>query len=361
MPYKALPANPSLDHLKYQARDLQKSLHANDPRAMQRMREFHPQFLGWDDSKIVGASLRLSDFQLVIAREYCFASWAKLKLAVEAGGPNEADRPLIDRIADPVFRRAVEILDSGDVRSLRDHLAENPLLVSQRVFFSISDYFGQPTLLEFIAENPIRNASLPSTIVECARVILDSGARNDRAAVNRALGLVASGLVVRKCGVQIALIDLLCAFGGEPNSAMASAVAHGEFEAVEALLRNGADLTLAVAIVTQRVDVVLGLIESATSNERHIGLALASQFGHLEILRALLESGEDPNRFNPVGFHSHSTPLHQAALSGHLAAVKLLVEHGADVSMKDIMFGGTPLGWAEHGKQDAVVQFLEGL
>ena len=360
MPYKALPANPSLDHLKSQARDLQRSLHDKDLRALQRVREFHPHYNTVDDLAIAAAPLRLSDFQLVIAREYCFGSWAKLKIAVEQGGSTESDRSFIDRIDDPVFRRAVELLDQGDVGKLSEHLAANPLVVRQRVFFSISDYFGQPTLLEFIAENPIRNASLPPTIVECARVILDSGARNDPAAVNRALGLVASGLVVRKCGVQIALIDLLCAFGGEPNSAMASAVAHGEFEAVEALIRNGADLTLAVAIVTQRVDVVLGLIESATSNERHIGLALASQFGHLEILRALLESGEDPNRFNPVGFHSHSTPLHQAALSGHLAAVKLLVEHGADVSMKDIMFGGTPLGWAEHGKQDAVVQFLEG-
>jgi hypothetical protein len=36
-----------------------------------------------------------------------------------------------------------------------------------------------------------------------------------------------------------------------------------------------------------------------------------------EIVRLLLDAGEDPNRYNPVGGHSHTTPLHQAAGGGH--------------------------------------------
>ena len=52
--------------------------------------------------------------------------------------------------------------------------------------------------------------------------------------------------------------------------------------------------------------------------------------GTVEIVRVLLDAGEDPNRFNPVGGHSHSTPLHQAAGNGHLDVVKLLVERGAN-------------------------------
>ena len=36
-----------------------------------------------------------------------------------------------------------------------------------------------------------------------------------------------------------------------------------------------------------------------------------------QIVRMLLDAGEDPNRYNPVGAHSHSTPLHQAAVGGH--------------------------------------------
>jgi len=44
MPVRPLPPNPSLEHLKYQAKDLLRGIAANDPGAAQRIREFHP---GW--------------------------------------------------------------------------------------------------------------------------------------------------------------------------------------------------------------------------------------------------------------------------------------------------------------------------
>ncbi len=68
---------------------------------------------------------------------------------------------------------------------------------------------------------------------------------------------------------------------------------------------------------------------------------MASQFGRVEIVRALLDMGEDPNRYNPVGGHSHSTPLHQAALAGHDALVRLLVERGAQLDRKDHIWHAT--------------------
>jgi ankyrin repeat protein len=89
-----------------------------------------------------------------------------------------------------------------------------------------------------------------------------------------------------------------------------------------------------------------------------LALGLASQYGHLEIVRLLLDAGEDPNRFNPVGGHSHSTPLHQAAGNGHLEVVKLLVERGARLDVKDIVFGGTPAGWAAHAEKKEVEAYL---
>jgi ankyrin repeat protein len=89
-----------------------------------------------------------------------------------------------------------------------------------------------------------------------------------------------------------------------------------------------------------------------------LALAMASQYGHLEIVRLLLDAGEDPNRFNPVGGHSHSTPLHQAAGNGHLDVVKLLVERGARLDVKDIVFGGTPAGWAAHAGKKEVDAYL---
>jgi hypothetical protein len=94
---------------------------------------------------------------------------------------------------------------------------------------------------------------------------------------------------------------------------------------------------------------------------RHRALALAAQHGRAEVGALLLEAGEDPNRYNPPGCHAHSTPLHQAALAGHTEVVRMLVEHGARTDLRDTLFNGTPLGWAEHGKQDAVAAYLRGV
>ena len=74
----------------------------------------------------------------------------------------------------------------------------------------------------------------------------------------------------------------------------------------------------------------------------------------------LLDAGEDPNRYNPVGCHAHSTPLHQAALAGHLDVVRLLVERGARLDLRDIHHRGTPLDWAKHAGRAAVSRHLAG-
>ncbi len=55
------------------------------------------------------------------------------------------------------------------------------------------------------------------------------------------------------------------------------------------------------------------------------------------------------------------TPLHQAAAAGDVAGARLLVGLGADPDIQDARFGGTPLGWAEHGRHNEVVDFLRPL
>ena len=232
-------------------------------------------------------------------------------------------------------------------------------LVRERVTFEGGNYFRHPTLLEFVAENPVRHGTLPDNIVEVAKVILDTGAKEDQSALNDALGLVSTGCVPRECRVHLPLIDLLCAYGAEPTSATLAALAHRELEAVDALLRNGAGLDLVLAAGLGRVEDFQRFLPASTGEERHRALALASQHGHADIVWLLLDAGEDPNRYNPVGFHSHSTPLHQAAAGGHDEVVRLLVERGARPDMKDTLWQGTPAGWARHeGKKD-IEEYLQ--
>jgi hypothetical protein len=357
MPVRRLPSNPNLNHLRYQAKDLIKGHAAHDLGIAQRLREFYPRFLRAADDEIFDAQLSLSDAQLTIAREYGFPSWARLKKHIEK--PSLSDQlnlPHHKRIEDAVFRRAVDLLDAGDVTGLRAHLKRHPNLAHRHIIFEGGNYFRNPTLLEFMAENPVRRGILPHNVLDVAKVILDAGV--EQSALNEILMLVATGSVPRECRRQLSLIDLLCDHGADPNSAIRSAALHGEIESVNALIKRGARIDLPVAAVLGRTDDARRLLSNASHEDRHLALSIASDLGHVDVVRLLLDAGEDPNRYNPVGGHSHTTPLHQAAGAGHDEVVRLLVERGARLDLKDILWYATPAEWARHSGKTTVEAFL---
>jgi hypothetical protein len=357
MPVKHLPSNPNLDHLRYQAKDLLKLHAARDPGAAQRIREFHPRFRKATDAEIFDTKLSLSDAQLTIAHEYGFRSWGRLKAHIEK--PTLSDQlnlPHHERIEDTMFRRAVDLLDAGDVAGLGAYLHQHPNLLHQHVVFEGGNYFRHPTLLEFVAENPVRHGTLPDNIVEVARAILDAGV--EQGALNETLMLVCTGSVARECRVQRPLIDLLCDRRANPNAAIQAAALHGELEAVRVLLGRGARIDLPVAAALGRIEDASRLLPTAGGEDRHQALTLASQFGHVEIVRLLLDAGEDPNRYNPVGGHSHTTPLHQAAGAGHEEVVRLFVERDARLDLQDILWHATPADWAKHADRTKIEAYL---
>jgi hypothetical protein len=357
MPVRRLPSNPNLAHLKYQAKDLLRAHSARTPDAAQRLREFLPHFRQASDDVIFATKLSLADAQLAIARESGFPSWTRLKRRVEKPAPiDELTLPHHERIKDLVFRRAVDLIDSGDVAGLRAHLQKYPKLSRQQVFFEGSNYFHNPMLLQFVAENPIRRGKLPENIVDVAEVILDAGV--ETWAVNETLALVATGSVPYQCRVQIPLIRLLCSRGADPDTAVRIAAVLGGHEAAHELIRCGAHVNLPVASALGMTEDALRLLATAAPDERHLALSVASDFGRIEIVRMLLDAGENPDRYNPIGGHSHTTPLHQAALSGHDQVVHVLVERGARLDMQDILFHGTPADWAHHNGHTEIESYL---
>jgi hypothetical protein len=359
MPTKPLPINPSLQHLKQQAKDLLRSHRARTLEASQRIREFHPRFRSASDAEIGNAAFALSDAQVTIAREYGFPSWPRLKAHIEGPHQDRLKRVHHERIEDAAFRRAVELLDAGEIDELRAYLGAHPDVVRQRVAFDGGNYFSSPSLLEFVAENPTRHGRMPANIVDIARAIIDAGGKDDRASLDSTLALVSSSRVARECGVQRHLIDLLCDYGADAGAATYPALLYGEFEAVDALIRRGAKVDLVVAAATGRYDEACALLGHAGAESRQRALAMAAQHGQVDIVRLLLDAGVDPDRYAPVGGHSHATPLHQAVAAGQELVVRLLVERGARLDIRDIHHHATPKDWAVHFGREELVNYLE--
>jgi GNAT superfamily N-acetyltransferase len=82
MPARDLPGDPSLEHLKNQARALQRRVRAGEEDALAAVREFHPRPAAVTGESRGLAGFSLADAQLVIARQYGFASWARLRCSV---------------------------------------------------------------------------------------------------------------------------------------------------------------------------------------------------------------------------------------------------------------------------------------
>ncbi|MGB7134694.1 MAG: ankyrin repeat domain-containing protein, partial [Acidobacteriaceae bacterium] len=70
-----LPAHPSLEQYKKQAKEFLRAAHARNLDALDRIRRWHPRFRKANDDAI--AAIVLADAQLVLAHEHGFPSWPK--------------------------------------------------------------------------------------------------------------------------------------------------------------------------------------------------------------------------------------------------------------------------------------------
>jgi ankyrin repeat protein len=123
---RPLPSRPNLDQLKNQAKDLVKGHKSGDPETLRRIREAHPRWSRVSDSDLIAARFMLSSAQLVIAREYGFASWPALKAHVDSLALEELD---------PVesIKRAFANDDAEGVRTLLRRYPELKAKVNEPV------------------------------------------------------------------------------------------------------------------------------------------------------------------------------------------------------------------------------------
>jgi len=263
---------------------------------------------------------------------------------------------------DARFRDAVAAIDAGDISTLERLLAEHPALVHERlespgawlrdkVGHALDGFFQRPYLLWFVAEDPVRNGTLPGNIAAVAQLIIDAARRQGTPTleeqVNYALSLVSWSWIARDQGVQLALIDVLADAGADVRSSANNALVNGNVDAAAHLVKRGADLTLPAALMLGRWDDADRLLARTTAKQKQFAFVLCALHGKADALHRLLAAGVDVNAPS-AELYSHGTPLHHAVSSGSLEAVRLLVDAGASVNAVDTAWNGTPLGWALH-------------
>ena len=360
------PFHSPLSAYEQQADILLAAHRAADPAAIDLFHRKHPRFLDetikWrpkfiPDSEIRDAVLSLDDAQLAIARNYDFLDWSALVDFVDAVS---REGPVHE------FEAAVEAVVAGDLGSLQDALRRDPALVHVRS--SRVCCFDPPvhraTLLHYIAANGVEayRQKTPGNAVEIARALLVAGAEPDALADMYGTPCTTMSMLVSSshpaaAGLQVALTELLLDFGaaiegrggGKWERPLFTALTFGMGDVAKLLAERGARIDLAAASGLGLAGEAARLVSSADEDERRRALSLASQQGHPDIVALLLDTGLDPNRFNPESNHPHCTPLHQAVLGGHETVVRLLVARGARLDIRDTIWHGTPLGWAIHG------------
>jgi ankyrin repeat protein len=378
MDLKAVPFWSPLSAYEQQAQALLAGHKAGDPAAIDLFHRKHPRFLDekikWRpkfiaDSEIRDAALSLDDAHLAIARYYDFLDWPALAAYVESVLRE-------DKVFE--FEAAVEAVVNGDLAALKDALRRDPALVgarSNRVCCFDPPMHGA-TLLHYVAANGVEayRQKTPPCAVAIARALLEGGAEPDAladmyGAECTPMSMLVSSSHPAKAGLQVPLVELLLDFGAEIEGRgtrkwggpLFTALAFGMTDAAKILAQRGARISLPEAAGLGLTDDAARLLPSADIEARHRALSLAAQQGHAEIIRLLLDVGEDPNRYNPASNHPHTTPLHQAVLGGHEEVVRLLIERGARLDIRDTIWQGTPLGWALHGDGKAQAAIAERL
>ena len=131
-----LPPRPNLDHLKYQARDLLKAFEQGNSDSEERFRRHVPRFRV-PSEHVRALEPTLVEAQLVVAREYGFSSWSRLKSHVDAVTGAVSPAHTVEDLA----RYFVAILDRG-IDVVRECLELHPELVDARILDEHSQLRG---------------------------------------------------------------------------------------------------------------------------------------------------------------------------------------------------------------------------
>ncbi|MDF5756743.1 hypothetical protein [Spongiactinospora sp. TRM90649] len=321
-----LPDRPDLAQLRRQAKELLRAAQAGEDAATSRLAS-------------ITETPTLNAAQLAIARDYGFASWARLKVEVE--------------------RR--EILNQRDLARLQELLAAHPEQARQ----SLRNWCDHPrgasplgyiAMLRFNAarrglDGPV--GWLPGTGA-VARALIEAGAPVDGEPGEPETPLITAAsygdaevaAVLIEAGADLEGIAAPNAGGVPGGTAVRHAAVFGMTGVLDVLLAAGARIvSLSEAAAAGDVEGWLGA--DSPLDDRVRALAMAADHQRLTVIDRLLEVGTP---IDAEDLRYRRQALRLAAANGRAASVEHLLRRGADPHLRDAIELRTALEWCRHAR-----------
>ncbi len=351
MDAKPLPARPSLEQYKKQAKELVKDFRAAQSRkstdsgpthseVVQRVKRHHPRFSDLPAREIARTKFALADAQFVISREHGFESWPKFAGHVEALEHARYAAAVSNPVAGFIEAACVPRdawHSSGTLERAEAILEAHPEVASSDIYASavLGDAAAARRFLALDARNTTAKGGPYGwdalTHLCFSRYLrLDRGRSDEFVATARAL--LDAGASANTGWMEE---------GHEPHPEWESAIygAAGVAQhpgVTRLLLERGADPndgeTPYHVPETYDNTVVKILVESGKLNETSMTTLLLrkTDWHDYEGIKWLLEQGANPNRVTQWG----RTALHHAVLRDNsINIIEVLLEHGADPTL----------------------------
>jgi ankyrin repeat protein len=381
--------------------------------ALEQIREWHPRFSDRSDEEILQAPFTEEDARLVYAREHGFETWDDLasRVTLLASNPTLAT-------GEP-FMAAFAALQSGDIANFEGLLRANPRLTSERgtngntllnLAVSLAGRPGwnggtSPIRALLAAGSDVNedndrgwtplHAAAYANKPEIAALLIEKGADLDA----EAHGAGGTPLIVALFWGHREVADLLGLHSVAPGN-LRTAAGLGIPELVDACFKPGGTLTpearaargfyrphsgfpdwqpstdpqevLDEALVWACKSNRLLVLEQLWRAGAHLNadpyrgtpLIWAAACNRTETVAWLLDHGANIDQKATFGGAAHGqgiTALHMAAQNGHLQVVKLLVERGANRSIKEDLYRSTAESAAVYFGRNEVRDYLRSL
>ena len=394
---RVLPPNPSLEHLKKQAKALLRAFRAQDVDAHARFREALPRLASADDRVVRQVKVSLQEAQLVLAHEYGFGHWQQLALHVDpqAARPRshrrmitppewstnttyvdqESGRAMIGTEREPsqgaMTNEVWEMLTAchdGDSDTVSALLEEDPGLVNAEFNYTTPIHFavreGHTELCRLLMAQGAdlfgyRSYHFHDTLLQMAKErdwteivgLLEERLSEELPVSPRANEILAATRSGEYDAVAELLDDdnsLVSASNETGETALHIACRKGRLDLIQLLIHRGANIEAkraeghrpihAALEATDRLAVADFLLGKGAASNIYVATALGD---HAAVQRFLVE---DPTLSNFLDSH-RERPLSMAVDRRDVDTVRLLLGHSADPNLPE---HGCPRGGSLH-------------